>query len=144
MRVGLWEYPRLGFMLRFLALIVKTSQSWWLRICFGVMFLSCSQNLSSWNLSWDDLANACKIQFSGCSRDTTMLQNNWITPWNGTYNYGFNNTPSSCSLSKNLGRLGELVECYGLMQNLKFWSFIARIPTSSWKNLQLLPIFHNK
>jgi hypothetical protein len=38
----------------------------------------------------------------------------------------------------------ELVEGYGLMQNLKFWSFIARIPTSSWKNLQLLPIFHNK
>jgi len=38
----------------------------------------------------------------------------------------------------------ELVECYGLMQNLKFWSFIASIPTSSWKNLQLLPIFHKK
>jgi hypothetical protein len=43
------------------------------------MFLSCSQNLSSLNLSWDDLANACKIQFSICTTDTTMLQNNWIT-----------------------------------------------------------------
>jgi hypothetical protein len=43
------------------------------------MFLSCSQNLSSLNLSWDDLANACKMQFSISTTNTTMLQNNWIT-----------------------------------------------------------------
>jgi hypothetical protein len=139
MQVGLWEYPRLGFMLRFLALIVKTSHSWWLRICFGIMFLSCSQNLSSLNLSWYDLANACKMQFFICTTDTTMLQNNGITHEMACTTAGSTTHHLHAFWAKTLAGLWTS----GMLRfdaKFKAWSFIAR----NWKNVRLLPIFHNK
>jgi hypothetical protein len=38
----------------------------------------------------------------------------------------------------------KLVECYGLMQNLKFDFLLPGFQLAVEKNLQLLPIFHYK
>jgi hypothetical protein len=138
-----YENTQDGFMLRFLALIVKASKSWWLRICFGVMFLSCSQNLSSRNLSWDDLANACKIQLpyvlltQQCYKTTGSPHEMACTTTGSTTHHPHAVWAKTLAGLKTSGMLW-------FDAKLNVWIFIARIPTSTWKNLQLLPIFHNK